>query len=407
MYDVCFEEVYIFIIKTENIMYCIVERTNHMDWIWMIIFMMIIGAVIGGFTNFLAIRMLFRPYRTFYIGKWQLPFTPGLIPKRQTELAAQIGKLVVGHLVTPESIKKKLSEEKFKQETEVWISQKINSWLDKEMTLEQLLQQFRIEKPAEKTTAYINYKIEQKYFALKNIYMAKSLKEMIPQEWSGMVEEKIPQAADQVILKAIGYFATQEGKDKIKVMIEDFLKERGKLWNMVQMFIGNDSLADKFQPELIKFFNNPRTKEMLVNVLRDEWIKVQDKPIEDLLAKVEDDTLLDYIKQWGSEIIQVETLFQKSIAELIAPYREKLHVEIAPRLLAAVGDYLTTRSGEILERFEVEAIVREQIESFSLQRLEELVISIAKKELVMITYLGAILGGLIGLIQGIIVNLIS
>lgn len=77
-----------------------------MDWIWMIIFMMIIGAVIGGFTNFLAIKMLFRPYRTLYIGKWQLPFTPGLIPKRKNELAAQIGKLVVGHLVTPESIKR-------------------------------------------------------------------------------------------------------------------------------------------------------------------------------------------------------------------------------------------------------------------------------------------------------------
>ena len=55
----------------------------------------------------------------------------------------------------------------------------------------------------------------------------------------------------------------------------------------------------------------------------------------------------------------------------------------------------------------MEEIVREQIESFSLQRLEALVISIAKKELVMITYLGALLGGVIGLIQGMIVMLTS
>ncbi|MFK4998236.1 hypothetical protein ACI2OX_15430 [Bacillus sp. N9] len=54
-------------------------------------------------------------------------------------------------------------------------------------------------------------------------------------------------------------------------MIEDFLKERGRLWNMVQMFIGNDSLADKFQPEVIKFLNNPGTKMMIVTVLRSEW----------------------------------------------------------------------------------------------------------------------------------------
>ncbi|MEK3887541.1 DUF445 domain-containing protein [Bacillus sp. FSL K6-3431] len=378
-----------------------------MDWIWMIIFMMIIGAVIGGFTNFLAIKMLFRPYRTLYIGKWQLPFTPGLIPKRKNELAAQIGKLVVGHLVTPESIKKKLSEEKFKKETEAWISQKINSWLEKGITLEQLLEQLQVENPAEKTTAYINDKIVEKYKQLKNQYESKTIQQIIPLDWSSVVEEKIPQAADRIIQKAIDYFATPEGKDKIKVMIEDFLKERGKLWNMVQMFIGNDSLADKFQPELIKFFNNPRTKEMLVNVIHEEWLKVQNRPLENVWTKVEDDKILNYIKQWTSEIFRVETLFEKSIAELISPYRTKLQEDIAPRLLAAAGEYLTIRSGEILERFEVEAIVREQIESFSLQRLEELVISIAKKELVMITYLGAVLGGIIGLIQGIIVILTS
>lgn len=238
-----------------------------------------------------------------------------------------------------------------------------------------------MENPAEKTTAYINDKIVEKYKQLKNQYESKTIQQIIPLDWSSVVEEKIPQAADRIIQKAIDYFATPEGKDKIKVMIEDFLKERGKLWNMVQMFIGNDSLADKFQPELIKFFNNPRTKEMLVNVIHEEWLKVQNRPLENVWTKVEDDKILNYIKQWTSEIFRVETLFEKSIAELISPYRTKLQEDIAPRLLAAAGEYLTIRSGEILERFEVEAIVREQIESFSLQRLEELVISIAKKNL--------------------------
>ena len=95
--------------------------------------MVVVGAVIGGFTNFLAIIMLFRPYHPIYIGKWQLPFTPGLIPKRHNELAKQIGKLVVEHLVTPESIKNKLYEDTFKNETESLVKLKLNNWLDREI----------------------------------------------------------------------------------------------------------------------------------------------------------------------------------------------------------------------------------------------------------------------------------
>ena len=52
-----------------------------------------LGAIIGGFTNHLAIKMLFRPHRPIYIGKFQVPFTPGLIPKRRDELAVQLGKM--------------------------------------------------------------------------------------------------------------------------------------------------------------------------------------------------------------------------------------------------------------------------------------------------------------------------
>ena len=51
-------------------------------------------------------KMLFRPHRPIYFGKFQVPFTPGLIPKRRDELAVQLGKMVVEHLLTPEGIGK-------------------------------------------------------------------------------------------------------------------------------------------------------------------------------------------------------------------------------------------------------------------------------------------------------------
>ena len=46
-----------------------------------------IGAVIGYCTNYGAVKMLFRPLTPIRIGKFTLPFTPGVIPKRKKELA--------------------------------------------------------------------------------------------------------------------------------------------------------------------------------------------------------------------------------------------------------------------------------------------------------------------------------
>ncbi len=57
--------------------------------------MVVLGAVIGGYTKLLAITMLFRLYKPIYIFGKQMPLTPGLIPKRQDELAKQLGKLVL------------------------------------------------------------------------------------------------------------------------------------------------------------------------------------------------------------------------------------------------------------------------------------------------------------------------
>ena len=47
----------------------------------------LIGAVIGYFTNYLAVKMLFRPRREIKIGSKTLPFTPGVIQKGKPRLA--------------------------------------------------------------------------------------------------------------------------------------------------------------------------------------------------------------------------------------------------------------------------------------------------------------------------------
>ena len=70
-----------------------------------VILPVLVGAVIGYFTNYIAIKMLFRPRKEVRIGKWRVPFTPGIIPKNQPRLARAIGNAVGGHLFNLETLK--------------------------------------------------------------------------------------------------------------------------------------------------------------------------------------------------------------------------------------------------------------------------------------------------------------
>ena len=54
----------------------------------------LIGAAIGYFTNFIAIKMMFYPRREIKIRGHVLPFTPGAIPKGKARLAKAAGKIV-------------------------------------------------------------------------------------------------------------------------------------------------------------------------------------------------------------------------------------------------------------------------------------------------------------------------
>jgi uncharacterized membrane protein YheB (UPF0754 family) len=55
----------------------------------------LIGGLIGFVTNFIAIKMLFRPLKPYFIGSFRLPFTPGVVPRRKDDLADILGKAIV------------------------------------------------------------------------------------------------------------------------------------------------------------------------------------------------------------------------------------------------------------------------------------------------------------------------
>lgn len=68
----------------------------------------LIGALIGYFTNYIAVKMLFRPRETKYIFGHRVPFTPGAIPKGKPRLAKAIGDVIANYLVTDDDIKNRV-----------------------------------------------------------------------------------------------------------------------------------------------------------------------------------------------------------------------------------------------------------------------------------------------------------
>ena len=72
----------------------------------------IVGAVIGYITNWLAIKMLFRPHNKIEVFGLPMPFTPGLIPKERDRIAKSIGTTIGVHLLTSDVFTEVLSGDK-------------------------------------------------------------------------------------------------------------------------------------------------------------------------------------------------------------------------------------------------------------------------------------------------------
>lgn len=78
-----------------------------MDSVLLWVTLPVVAALIGWFTNFLAVRMIFRPYREFRILGIRIQ---GLLPKRKSEFAKSIGETVEQHLISTEDIGKMLQD---------------------------------------------------------------------------------------------------------------------------------------------------------------------------------------------------------------------------------------------------------------------------------------------------------
>lgn len=87
----------------------------------------LIGAGIGYITNWIAVKMMFRPLKPIKIGKFILPFTPGIIPKNKERLAESIGNSISQNLLTEETLKNTLLSDDIKAKVKQKIIDFLNS----------------------------------------------------------------------------------------------------------------------------------------------------------------------------------------------------------------------------------------------------------------------------------------
>ncbi|BCD21893.1 UPF0754 membrane protein [Bacillus cereus] len=361
-----------------------------------------LGAIIGGFTNHLAIKMLFRPHRPMYIGKFQVPFTPGLIPKRRDELAVQLGKMVVEHLLTPEGIGKKLTNEEFQKGLIHWAQVEVDKVMTNEQSLRHMLEKWDVAHVEKEATEKIEQVITEKIQAFLEEYYTYTWEQALPHSVHEKIENAIPNVSAFILKRAIHFFESEEGKSRLSKMIDDFFASRGTLLNLVGMFLGNVSVVDRVQPEVIKFLGQDGTKQLLTEVLQKEWEKLKGRDVKELETFVEKEMIVSSILSAVKVEETVSKFLNQSVQQVCEPVRETIMEKVVPSAVTKGLKWGAENVASILNNLHLAEIVQQEVSTFSTERLEDLVLSITKNELKMITYLGALLGGMIGIVQGLL-----
>lgn len=374
-----------------------------------IIFMAIVGAAIGGVTNYLAIKMLFRPHNAIYIKSWRVPLTPGLIPKRRSELANQIGNIVTKHLLTPEVFRNRFFSEDIKKSILSYAQKKTEELIfTNNKTILDWAKMAGFTNLPETIEGKVDNVIDKQIVTIKNTLSSKSIEQLLPDELQQLVNKKIPEMVTYLLKKSEEYFLSAKGEMTIGNMLDDFLSSKGSLGGMIQMVLGDsNALVGKIQRELLKFLNSPGTKDLLVTIFTKEWDKLKQQSITNYVNEVHLDSMVSNVKSYAKNELAITERLEKPISYYWPQGNEWTKNDLLPKMIDKGFVAAESKLEDVLTRLNLQEVVREQVDSFPLQKLEEIVIGIANRELKMITILGAVLGGVIGIVQGLIVHLLN
>ncbi len=97
------------------------------------------GAIIGYITNWVAIRMLFRPLQEKRLWGMRLPFTPGVIPRGKGRLARAIGEAVGGMLLTEKKVVQHLLQPEVEEQMRGFLAGSMTEVREREVRVGEVL----------------------------------------------------------------------------------------------------------------------------------------------------------------------------------------------------------------------------------------------------------------------------
>lgn len=208
----------------------------------------LIGAVIGYCTNYIAVKMLFRPLKPVKIGNITLPFTPGIIPKGQGRLAKALGSAVGEHLLTKQDFEQMLLSEEVKQTVVKSISTGLREIQNSEDSVE----------------AFLGH------------YMEREDYENMRQSLENFVTEKISDGLEKM---DVGSVIAEEGTKEVKEKFQG---------SMVAMFLNDDLLQSIAVPigDKVGEYIRENGKEKIHPLVVGEIAAAESRPISQWMEAV-------------------------------------------------------------------------------------------------------------------------
>ncbi len=176
------------------------------------------------------------------------------------------------------------------------------------------------------------------------------------------------------------------------------------MFNFLGTMFGNDKIVAKLQPEIVKFFKDPASRRFIEQLIYKEWDQLKELPVSKVETWIDKEKSAGKVTEWVVQKVPVYDWLDAPLNEWVMQYEEKVLYEGVPYMVTEAQSFLASRLSGFLQRLNLAEVIRLQVEAFSVQRLESMVLTISRREFKMITYLGALLGGFVGFIQGIIVT---
>lgn len=366
-----------------------------------IVFMMVIGSLIGGVTNILAVRMLFHPFKTYYIFNKRVPFTPGLIPKRRKEVADKIGQVVEEHLLTESLIQSKLNAPSSRQAIEEVLLNQIQKLKQENMTLQYFADKLDLD-VTQLANEKLDLVISNKLDAFYQDNQTTPIKQIIPEKIEASIDSKIDLVPDLLFERASVYLNSEKGAADIASMLETFFNEKGKIVGLLQMFMTKESIADRIQHELIRLTKHPKAKAIAKQVIDNEYETMKAKNLNELVSESQYNSFKTSVTELAVGYLDVDKVSKQSFNTLMPSFIHFLESKVSQKLTDVIIENISKHISPIMKKINLRQMIEEQINTFDLAYIEKLIIDIANKELKLIMLLGFLLGGIIGLLQGII-----